>query len=50
MSEFYRHDPLRGNKNAHTIAKKLRKGWPERKIAKYMGLPVAEVRKVRSKI
>jgi hypothetical protein len=40
-------DPLGGDTNAHTIARKLRKGHPPRKIAKHMGLPLSKVKAVQ---
>lgn len=46
----YDSDPLRGDKSAHAIARKLRAGWTPRKIAKYMGLPVGAVEDVMAKL
>lgn len=43
-------DPLDGDRDAHAIARKLRNGWPARKIAKYMGLPLAAVEEVIDKL
>lgn len=48
-STRYEVDPLRGDKRAHAIAKKLRQGWPARKIAKHLNVPVETVYAVRDR-
>jgi hypothetical protein len=42
----YDTDPLRGNKRAHSIARKHREGMDDRKIAKSLNVSLAEVRDV----
>jgi hypothetical protein len=42
----YQTDPLRGDKLAHAIAKKLRAGMAPRKVAKHLNLSLATVQAV----
>lgn len=42
----YTRDPFRGNSRHHLIAKKAKENWPARKIAKFVGLPVKDVKSV----
>ncbi len=42
-------DVLKGDQNAHTIARKLRQGWSPRHIAKHMGVSIDVVRDVMAK-
>jgi len=42
----YQRDPLGGNKRDHLIAKKGRENWAPRKIAKFFGISVSEVKTV----
>lgn len=45
----YQNDPLGGNKRDHLILRKARENWPLRKIAKFMDMPVSDVRAVIQK-
>jgi len=45
----YEGDPLRGDKRAHAIARKLREGHSPRKIAKRLNVPLADVQEVLTK-
>lgn len=45
----YEHDPAKGDKQAHAILKKSRRGMDARKIAKHLNLNVDDVREVITK-
>jgi hypothetical protein len=44
----YETDPLKGDKRAHAIARKLRYGKPPRQVAKELSVPVKIVREVEA--
>jgi hypothetical protein len=46
----YLNDPLKGNARSHAIAKGLRRGWSERKVAKRMSVPLDEVKEVAARL
>jgi hypothetical protein len=46
----YETDPLRGNKRAHAIARKLKAGMTPRKIAKQFDISLDEVLDIERKV